>query len=65
MARVLVTEQLAVRGLDLLAAAGHHVDEQLDLDPAGLIAAIPGAAALIIRSRPVIGLARRHGRYQE
>lgn len=50
MARVLVTEQLAVRGLDLLAAAGHHVDEQLDLDPVGLVGAIPGAAALIIRS---------------
>ena len=50
MARILVTEQLAQRGLDLMAAAGHQVDEQLDLDPAGLLSAVPGAAAVIIRS---------------
>jgi len=50
MARILVTEQLAQRGLDLMAAAGHQVDEQLDLDPAGLVQAVPGAAAVIIRS---------------
>lgn len=50
MARILVTEQLAQRGLDALAEAGHDVDVRLDLDPAGLVAAVPGAAALIVRS---------------
>ena len=50
MARILVTEQLAQRGLDLMAEAGHQVDEQLDLSPAALVDAVPGAAALIIRS---------------
>ncbi|MGH9178629.1 MAG: phosphoglycerate dehydrogenase [Acidimicrobiales bacterium] len=50
MARILVTEPLAQRGLDLMAAAGHDVDVQLDLDPPALLQAIPGAAALIIRS---------------
>ena len=33
MARVLVTEKLAERGLSLLADAGHEVDVQLDLPP--------------------------------
>src|ERR1700728_296589 len=50
MARVLVTEKLAQRGLDLLAAAGHEVDEQLDLSPEDLLRVIPGAQGLIIRS---------------
>ncbi|HXQ18764.1 MAG TPA: phosphoglycerate dehydrogenase [Acidimicrobiales bacterium] len=50
MARVLVTEKLAQRGLDLLAAAGHQVDVQLDLSPADLLVAIGGAQGLIIRS---------------
>lgn len=50
MARILVTEQLAQRGLDLMADAGHQVDERLDLTPATLLDAIPGAAALVIRS---------------
>jgi len=50
MARILVTEQLAQRGLDLMAGAGHQVDEQLDLDPAGLVQAVRGASAIIIRS---------------
>jgi D-3-phosphoglycerate dehydrogenase len=50
MARVLVTEKLAQRGLDLLAAAGHKVDEQLGLSPEALLSTVPGAHALIIRS---------------
>ena len=50
MARVLVTEKIAPRGLDELREAGHEVDEQEGLSPEGLLAAVPGAAALIIRS---------------
>lgn len=50
MARVLVTEEIAPRGLDRLRDAGHEVDVQLGLDPAALDAAMPGAAALIVRS---------------
>lgn len=50
MARVLVTEEIAETGLDVLRRAGHEVDVQLGLDAAGLVAAIPGAHALIIRS---------------
>jgi len=48
--RVLVTEQLADNGLDLLRGAGLDVDVRLGLDPAGLLDAVPGAAALVIRS---------------
>jgi D-3-phosphoglycerate dehydrogenase / 2-oxoglutarate reductase len=50
MARVLVTEKLAQRGLDLLAEAGHDVDVQLEKTPDELLAILPGADALIIRS---------------
>ena len=50
MARVLVTEKIAQSGLDELAAAGHEVDVQEGLSPEELVATIPGAAALIIRS---------------
>ena len=50
MARVLVTEQLADTGLARLAEAGHEVDEQLGLTPGELVATIPGASALIVRS---------------
>ena len=50
MARVLVPEKLAQRGLALLAEAGHEVDVQLELDPEGLRRALPGAQALIVRS---------------
>ena len=45
MARVLVTEKLAERGLKPLADAGHEVDVQLDLDPEALLGAIVGAHA--------------------
>ncbi len=50
VARILVTEEIAPGGLELLAQAGHEVDVALDLDPAGLLDAVTGAAALIIRS---------------
>ena len=50
MARILVTEKIADPGLDRLREAGHTVDVQVGLSPEELIATIPGAAALIIRS---------------
>ena len=50
MARVLVSEKLAERGLELLAAAGHEVDVRLELTPEELLEAIRGADALVIRS---------------
>lgn len=50
MARILVPEKLAPAGLDALRSAGHEVDVQLDLDEAGLLKAIVGAHAVIIRS---------------
>jgi D-3-phosphoglycerate dehydrogenase len=48
--RILVTEQLAERGLTALRDAGHEVDERLGLSPEELLDVVPGAAALIIRS---------------
>ena len=50
MARVLVTEKLADRGLSLLSDAGHEVDVQLELSPEALLQVLPGAHALIVRS---------------
>jgi D-3-phosphoglycerate dehydrogenase len=50
VARVLITEELADRGVDALRAAGHDVDVQLGLSPGELLDAIKGAHALIIRS---------------
>jgi len=50
VARILVTEELAPSGLAALSKAGHEVDVRLDLSADELIAAVPGAAALIIRS---------------
>lgn len=50
MARILVSEELAERGLDRLRAAGHEVDVQLNLSPEQLRTAIVGARALIVRS---------------
>ena len=50
MARVLVPEKLAERGLGLLRSAGHEVDVRLDLSPAELLDAVRGADALIVRS---------------
>jgi D-3-phosphoglycerate dehydrogenase len=54
MARILVTEKIADGGLDRLRAAGHQVDLQLDLDPEGLLEAVVGAHALIIRSATTV-----------
>lgn len=50
MARILVPEKIADAGLEQLRSAGHEVDVQLDLDADGLLTAIVGADALIIRS---------------
>ena len=50
MARILVTEKIADGGLQRLRDAGHEVDVQLGLSPDELVEAVPGAAALIIRS---------------
>src|SRR5947209_1915916 len=50
MARVLVTEELAERGLARLRDEGHDVDVRLGLSPEELLDVVPGAAALIIRS---------------
>jgi D-3-phosphoglycerate dehydrogenase len=48
--RVLVTEEIADRGLDGLRAAGYEVDVRLGLSAADLLEAVKGAQALIIRS---------------
>ncbi|MGH9017521.1 MAG: hydroxyacid dehydrogenase, partial [Acidimicrobiales bacterium] len=50
MARVLVSEKLAERGLALLAEAGHEVDVQLELTPEALLGVLPATHALIVRS---------------
>ncbi|MGA3214298.1 MAG: phosphoglycerate dehydrogenase [Acidimicrobiales bacterium] len=50
MARILVTEQLSPSGLELMAKAGHELDVRLSLTPEELVEAVPGAAALVIRS---------------
>jgi D-3-phosphoglycerate dehydrogenase len=50
MARILVTEKIADGGLQQLRDAGHVVDIKLGLTPEELVDAVPGAAALIIRS---------------
>jgi D-3-phosphoglycerate dehydrogenase len=50
MPRVLVTEEIAQPGLQLLTEAGHEVDVRLGLSAAELLEVVPGAAALVIRS---------------
>jgi D-3-phosphoglycerate dehydrogenase len=50
MARVLVTEELAESGLELMRAAGHDVDVVTGLSPDELLDAVKGAHALVIRS---------------
>ncbi len=50
MARILVTEEVAERGLADLRQAGHEVDVRLGLTAEGLLEAVRGAHALIIRS---------------
>ena len=54
MSRVLVTEMIAQSGIDRLEAAGHKVDVQPDLDSSGLVDAVKGAHALIIRSATTV-----------
>jgi len=48
--RVVIAEPIAARGLELMRAAGLEVDEQIGLSKDELIAVLPGAAALVIRS---------------
>jgi D-3-phosphoglycerate dehydrogenase len=50
VARILVTEEIADGGLELLRAAGHEVDVRLSGSRDELLSALPGAHALIIRS---------------
>ncbi|MEW6153738.1 MAG: phosphoglycerate dehydrogenase [Actinomycetota bacterium] len=50
MGRVLVTEELAERGLAKMRDAGHEVDVRLGLSPAELLEVVPGAHALVVRS---------------
>src|SRR5258705_8861583 len=47
---VLVAEPIAERGLDAMRAAGLDVDVKTGLTPEELGAALPGVAALVIRS---------------
>ena len=54
MARILVTEKIADTGLERLRRAGHDVDLQLELTPEQLLEAVPGAAALVIRSATTV-----------
>jgi D-3-phosphoglycerate dehydrogenase len=48
--RVLVAEKIADAGLDALRVAGFDVDVRTGLSPDELLAAVPGASALVIRS---------------
>ena len=50
MAKVLVTENLAETGLELLRARGHDVQVQLGLSPIDLRSKIAEIDALIVRS---------------
>ncbi|MGH9170442.1 MAG: phosphoglycerate dehydrogenase [Acidimicrobiales bacterium] len=50
MARILVSETLAERGLQSMRAAGHAVDVQTGLSHGQLLEAIKGAKALVVRS---------------
>jgi D-3-phosphoglycerate dehydrogenase / 2-oxoglutarate reductase len=50
MARILVTEKIAERGLDRLRDAGHDVEIAEGLSPEELLGAVRGANALVIRS---------------
>jgi len=50
MARILVTEELALSGIAALTKLGHEVDVRLGLDDASLRAAVADKHALIVRS---------------
>src|SRR3954467_4074830 len=52
--RVLVAEPLAERGLDAMRAAGLDVEVKTGLTPEELCAALPGVAALVIRSATTV-----------
>ncbi|MGI9023398.1 MAG: NAD(P)-dependent oxidoreductase [Acidimicrobiales bacterium] len=54
MARILVTETIAERGLDRLRQAGHEVDVRLGLTPAELLVEVAMANAVVIRSETQI-----------
>jgi D-3-phosphoglycerate dehydrogenase len=51
MARILITEELAERGVNGLRDAGHTVEVRTGLSPDELLETIPGFHALIIRSQ--------------
>jgi D-3-phosphoglycerate dehydrogenase len=48
--KVLVTEEIAESGLDILRAEGHQVEVRLGIDRAELLEAIADASAVIVRS---------------
>lgn len=50
MAKILVTEEIADSGLDLLRDAGHEVIIDLNTNSSNLVAALEGVEGLIIRS---------------
>jgi D-3-phosphoglycerate dehydrogenase len=50
VARVLVTEELAERGLDRMRDAGHAVDVRLGLSADALLDVVPGYHAVVVRS---------------
>lgn len=50
MARILVTEELAPTGIELMEQAGHEVVQSFGLSPQELVGAVKGANALIVRS---------------
>jgi D-3-phosphoglycerate dehydrogenase len=54
MSRVLVTEEIADAGLDVLRDAGHEVDVRLGLSPEQLAEALVGAHALLVRSATTV-----------
>ncbi|HVC14905.1 MAG TPA: phosphoglycerate dehydrogenase [Acidimicrobiales bacterium] len=54
MARVLVTEKIAERGLELLAEGGHDVDVREGLSPDQLLDVVAGAHALVVRSATTV-----------
>ena len=51
MARILITEEIAERGLHRLREAGHDVDVRLRLSDEELLAAVPGASSSSSESR--------------
>jgi D-3-phosphoglycerate dehydrogenase len=50
MARILVTEPLAKRGVEMMQAAGHLVEVRLELSPEELLEAVRGVHGLVVRS---------------